>query len=562
MSLENQQCGEISMNNSIEKKLSQMPTTQLVEIVQAALATMGESLQISFIAKYIDAKSSLARLGADDPVAFSDEVESFCFSCLNGEHYSDENDIETYFSEKRYDDSYYDDWDYDEYFSKTEWAGTFGRLFELSMMYIQSGDIEVGHETMSRLLSCLKEMMSSEEFLGTSEPMSYISVDWNELFALSYAALFQFHSDSTTAIEFAFRRWVDFGSFCDEGFLSNIKDISTAEYYIIEEIKKSESWSCQRKCFELLEQLYKRLETRFDKTTQSLALINQNIFFYLMVVDGLSEEEKWIEAIEAACSALPQIQHSLNDNNDTKDIRVQQGIRAEIQSKLAEAYEQLSDFKNSFETLKQMFEESPSYALYKRTRTLSEKADSVSELLAFAERVLKKGSNISFMRANLLRDIYSFEGKVHELLAMAMAQKIDTNYYDRKYIALSLIHRATSTIPNVEGCLAEYLSSSARQDGIGDMLFSENDALQRTELLLEGTDLLKGIISFHIGAVTRSRYAKAAYYMSVMRDIFALIGKEDEFRSYFREVMQQNIRRPALRDEMSIVYGEATIVKK
>jgi len=49
----------------------------------------------------------------------------------------------------------------------------------------------------------------------------------------------------------------------------------------------------------------------------------------------------------------------------------------------------------------------------------------------------------------------------------------------------------------------------------------------------------------------------------VLRDISIFLKREDEFKSYFREVIQQNSRRPALRDEMSIVYGkEATDIKK
>ena len=547
------------MNNSIEDKLHQMPTKQLVEIVQSALATMDESLQISFVAKYIDAKSSLTRLGADDSVAFLNDVKTFCSDCLNRKYFADENDIETYFNENSFHGSYYDDdWEYDDFYDNTEWAATFVRLFELSMMYIRSGDFETGHESMNLLLSCIKEMMTSEEYLGTSEPMTYISADWDELFALSYVALFQFHSDSDTAIELAFRQWVDFGS--NEGFLSNVKDIHTAERHIIEEIKNSKSWQSQRKCFELLEQLYKRLEKHFDKTAQSRALVDQNIFFILMVVDGLYEEGKWLEAIETACSALSQIQYSRTNIYSTEDVHVKNGIRAEIQSKLADAYEQLSDFKNSLETLKQMFGESPSYELYKRARAMSEKADSVSELFAFAEKVARKSNKYD---DTLLRDIYSFEGKVRELLTKAKAKKITTNYYDQKYIALSLIHRAASTIPGVGDCLAEYLSHSAKQDGIGDMLLSESDAPQQADLLLQGASLLKGIISFHIDAATRNRYAKAAYYMSVMRDIFIFIEKEDEFRDYFKEVIKENSRRPALRDEMKIVYGkEATVVKK
>ena len=94
------------MHDTIEQKLSAMPAAKLVKIVQAVLAAMEESEQISFIAKYIDAKTSLNRLGADDSAAFMDEVEAFCLSCLNCEYYSDEDDIEEYFSNNRYNSSY------------------------------------------------------------------------------------------------------------------------------------------------------------------------------------------------------------------------------------------------------------------------------------------------------------------------------------------------------------------------------------------------------------------------------------------------------------------------
>lgn len=554
------------MDNSIEKKLCEMPTAKLVKIILASLETMDESSQISFIAKHIDAGTSLTRLGADNPEAFINEVKEFCLSCLNGDYYADEDDIEAYFTENHSYDDYYDEWDYDDYFGDTEWSSTFERLFKLSMMYIQSGDFETGNETMSQLLSCLKEIMSSDEYLGTSEPMTHISADWEDLFTLSYIALFQFHSDSNEAIKLAFERWIDFGSKCDEGFLSNIKDIPVAKCHIIQKIKKSNDWLCQRKCFELLEQLYRRLGQDFDKTSQALALVNYNIFFHLMVVDGLCEKEQWDEAIKVSCSVLPQIQPPKKPHDnfyDTREIRTQMEIRSTIQSRLADAYEQLSDFNNAFEILKQMFTESPSFALYKRTRTLSEKCDRISEFFVFTENLLKKEHKISYMHDNLLRDIYSYEGKTQELLEIATSEIISRNYYDRKYIAHSLIYRAVGNIPKIEGCLAEYLSRATQREGVTDMLLFGDDSKPCVELLLQGADLLKGIISFHIDAATRSRYAKAAYYMTVIRDIFILLEQEDKFREYFKEVILQNNRRPALRDEMSIVYGkDATIVKK
>ena len=130
------------MIDTIEDKLSGMPVARLVEIVLAALDTMGETKQIDFIAKHIDARESLSRLGEDNPESFLRKVDAFCLACLNCEYYSDEDDIEEYFSNNDYDDDFYDnEWDYDEYYRNTEWAENFSKLFSLSAMHIRSGDI-------------------------------------------------------------------------------------------------------------------------------------------------------------------------------------------------------------------------------------------------------------------------------------------------------------------------------------------------------------------------------------------------------------------------------------
>ena len=551
------------MIDAIEKRLFEMPTAQLVKIIQAALAAMEETDQIGFIAKYIDACTSLKRLGADDPEAFIDEVETFCLNCLNRAYYSGEDDIEEYFSENNDDYSYYnDEWDYGEYYSNAVWAVTFSRLFKLSMMYIQSGDYDTGYEATSRLLSCLKQMTSSDDFLGTNDPMAYISTDWNDLFDLHYKALFRYHEYPDTAIKMAFRCWLDFGSYCNEAFINNVKDAAIAKRIIVEKIKESKEWVCQRESFDLLEQLYNRLGEAFDKVAQASALINCNVYFYRMVVKGLYEKERWQEAIDTACAALALIQpeNSKNMGLDDKEKRV---IRAAIQSTLTDAYEQQSNYTMAFETAKRMFEEAPSFALYKRARALSEKTGGAPALLASAEELPDKNDQpYAYIHGNLLRDIYSYEGETLKMLKIARSQTIGMNYYDQKYIALSLIYRAVNNVSGIGGSLIEYLSTAAGQDGIADMIHSERDALQRTELLLQGADLLRGIISFHINAAARTRYAKAAYYMSVMRDIYIYLTRENDFKSYFQEVIQQNSRRPALRDEMSIVYGKAAVAVK
>ena len=84
---------------------------------------------------------------------------------------------------------------------------------------------------------------------------------------------------------------------------------------------------------------------------------------------------------------------------------------------------------------------------------------------------------------------------------------------------------------------SEYVASASEEKGTADMRNPCVDPSQRTKLLLSGADLQRGIIAFHINAAVRSRYAKAAYYMRVLRDIFIYLKKEIEFQRYFNCVI-------------------------
>jgi hypothetical protein len=542
---------------SIEQKLSGMTAKQLVEIVLFALDTMSGAEQIDFIATHIDAQTSLVRLGADNPEAFLDEVENFCLDCLNEVYYSSEDDVEDYFSMDDYDSFYdSDEWDYDEYYSDTEWAKTFSKEFKLSMMYIRSGDISTGYEAAARLLSCLKEMMSSSSYLGTDEPMQYISVDWHEFFALHYNALFQYHTDIEQATERAFRYWMNFGDPCAEVFLSNVKDISVAERVILDGLKSEHNWISQYRCFELLEQLYARLGLDFDKISLAEALVGDNVYFYLYVVEGLYEQARWQLVVETAHTALERIPAPDSGTMGDWQKQIQQKIRAAIQIKLADSYEKLSDFEGAFETAKHMFQESPTYKLYKRARALAEKRAGVPAFLALVENQLNPLDS-GFWREDMLCNIYSYEGEIQKLIHMASSQAIDQNYDNCKYAALSLIYRAVNGETDIGESLSEYLKSGSDRNGIGDMLNPGGDAARQANLLMSGVDLLREMIAFHIAAASRSRYAKAAYYMCVARDVYKYLKQEEEFERYFRDLMAQNSRRRALRDEMRIVYGKS-----
>jgi hypothetical protein len=326
-------------------------------------------------------------------------------------------------------------------------------------------------------------------------------------------------------------------------------------------LKNSGEWAFQHECFSLLEHLYKRSEKPFDKVLQAKALIDDNVYFFLDIAKGYYELSDWLSVIETAQISLPKIPFIESAATDWRADRSHQAIRAAIQAIAVDAYENLKDYTRAFEAAKLTFLEAPNFTLYKRARGLAEKVSCVSSLLTLAENVKQNIS--SYTQSKLLLNIYSYEGEVEKMLEIALAKEIDQNYYDCKYIARSLIFRALHNATEIGASISEYLTSALGQDGIVDMIDFDRDKTRQTELLLSGADLLKGMIKFHIGAANRSRYAKAAYYTCILRDIYVYLNQEGSFRGYFGAVIAENSRRPALRDEMSVVYGkEATIVKK
>jgi hypothetical protein len=523
---------------------------------------MGETEQINFIARHIDAKLSLSRLANDEPVAFLNAVDAFCLDCKNRLYYSDEDDVAEYYSENRYSNGYYDDdWDYDEYYKNSEWAKIFSRMFMVSMMYMRSGDIATGYESCARLLSCFTESVDGGQYFGADEPDTYIDVDWLELFQLFYSVMFRYHADVERAIETAFRYFVYFGERCMEGFLEYVKDIDIAERYIISGIKNTDDWGAQCSYFNLLESLCSHLGMGFDKVSKAKILLETNVYFFLQVVEGLSDQGNWHAVVDTASHALtmiqtPQITSTYGDIHNNYQRTVQQQIRAAIQTKLADAYGKLENYEQEFGILFQMFHEKPGYELYIRARFIAEKIMGVPAYLEKIEAELagKPRENAAYGLRSLLLNIYSYEGEAKKMLAMVQSPDNGHSYYDRKYAALSLIYRALEGVGEVGPSIPEYLANAAGQDGIIGMANRGCSMTERRELLISGADLLKDMVAFHIDAAKRSRYAKAAYYMCVIRDVYSYIQGEDEFRSYLSYIMAQNSRRHALRDEMKVVY--------
>ena len=81
------------------------------------------------------------------------------------------------------------------------------------------------------------------------------------------------------------------------------------------------------------------------------------------------------------------------------------------------------------------------------------------------------------------------------------------------------------------------------------------DAERKADYLVHAINILKEMVQFHIDAAKRSRYARAAYYCAVARDIYYYLGKEEEFADYYDGIIAENNRRPALKDEMKRKVG-------
>jgi len=148
--------------------------------------------------------------------------------------------------------------------------------------------------------------------------------------------------------------------------------------------------------------------------------------------------------------------------------------------------------------------------------------------------------------------ILSFEGKVKDLSDFVDKETKSSNYDRIKYSAKSLIYRTLKDKPGLPPNLTEYIADIVNSEppGITDMLPRGDDDSNARDTLLSAVNILKRQIQFHIDAATRSRYAKAAYYLGVAVDIYSYLGDSEEGDAYISLLMTQNNRRPAFKDEV------------
>ena len=133
-----------------------------------------------------------------------------------------------------------------------------------------------------------------------------------------------------------------------------------------------------------------------------------------------------------------------------------------------------------------------------------------------------------------------------------------------KYTFKSLIYRALrgkdrDKLPVV---LRELIGGleHGKIPGIVDMVDDFQSLESERDLLQSAINILEDIVQFHIDAAQRTRYAKAAYYCSLVQGIYIYLDEKEEFEHYYGTILVGNKRRPALRDEMGkVIFTSNTI---
>ncbi|QAT40655.1 hypothetical protein [Clostridium sp. JN-9] len=121
-----------------------------------------------------------------------------------------------------------------------------------------------------------------------------------------------------------------------------------------------------------------------------------------------------------------------------------------------------------------------------------------------------------------------------------------------KYGARALVYRALKDEKAEPANLKEFMKDIEDEniEGIVDLKRLQEDNSKREFYLRTAINFLKEMVSFHIEAAKRTRYEKAAYYCSVIKDTLTLLKQSEEFNTYYDNLINVNRRRPALKDEM------------
>ncbi|MDO9533882.1 MAG: hypothetical protein Q7J85_00795 [Bacillota bacterium] len=221
-----------------------------------------------------------------------------------------------------------------------------------------------------------------------------------------------------------------------------------------------------------------------------------------------------------------------------------------LNKKLVDCFENLDKFNDAYDVAVKMFKTYSCHELYLRARSLAVK---IGILDTFIDSMLKYvQSNKRYDSFLIMLRILSFEGCTSELINTAMKSDGYSRHDYLKYTCKSLIYRALGGKSIILNDLREFLQGIEvnKIDGIVDMVKTSKDSEEEDFLLTRAIEILKQMVQFHIAATQRSRYVRAAYYCSIIRDIYTCVNEKEAFNQYYGSIFKENNRRPALKDEM------------
>ncbi|MDS0525916.1 hypothetical protein NNC19_09525 [Clostridium sp. SHJSY1] len=504
------------------EKLLSFEKEKLTDLVIELLNKLNEFEKNEFISKNIDAKLALDNIEEGDGESFLIDVEKFCKECLDGEYYVEDN-YEDYWGSYPQDD-----------FEGCEWAEGFKKYLNIAMMYSRNKEYDIAFKAFEILFNCIKKVEDDFEILGTDEPYPYIEVDYEDIFNEYYLSIKNCIPDKTKMIEKALGFWeLHRGSGCTEAIINAIEEIDIIEKNIREKIDERDmEWDLQHLYYELLKGFNERYNPEFDKVQLAKSFLKYDVNFYNDVAEEYFEIGCFEDAIDTTNEGLRKVTQCDN----LKNIRIN-------------CYEKLSEFEKAYNEAFDLFKEKTSYKLYIRTRTFAEKTNNLDEFIRKTINFLK--SKRVYYYPNILSYVLSHEGLIKELLEFLNNQK-GYEHSDKKYISKALIYRALHNEKLNLDNIKDYINTIQLEklDGVIDLVELEEDFSNRAYYLESAVDILKEMVKFHIDAANRSRYQRAAYYCSVVKDILYYLGKREEFEEYYKDILSQNKRRPALQDEM------------
>jgi len=504
---------------------------ELITLINELMNKLPEKERIEFVSKWISPQEALIEAGACDGDSFIKRVEVFCTECLDRQYYT-ERDYDSYHEYYSYEEG-----EETEDYSESEWAQQFTELLKISLMFARNRNYDVSYKAFESLLKCLHEAEFDEEVLGIDNPRDYIDIGWDDVTEEYYISIRNQVSNEELAAAKAIDFWISFGEMCTESILNNFKDNSYIEEAIRESIADNcDCWGIQHSLYELLRSFYLKKNLEFDEIMVPKSLVCYNPNFFNDVAQGYINIKMWHEAIKTIEAAIKEVQN--------------EQMASALNKKLADCLEKLNKFNEAYDVAVKMFKNNSSHELYLRARNLAVKTGELNSFIGNMLNFIKTSKRYDSI--SIILRILSFEGYTFELINTALKSEGYSRHDYLKYTVKSLIYRVLRDKSIKLNNLQEFIQriEDCKIDGIIDMVKNQKDCHNEQLLLNSSIDILKQMVQFHINAAQRSRYARAAYYCSIIKDIYTYMNEIEKFNQYYSKILTENNRRPALKDEM------------